>query len=699
MKNKMLFLVMFLLLISPLMRSQTDIKVIKREFKNDKTGFREAWKHVKAGDNYYDGKGIWFGSAYDEYLKAVAYNGANRELNYKTGVSALFSDNKENAAGFFLKSIQEGSELTEDLLLLTGRALQYAGRYTEAIDKLNGYLNTSVKKPKENIISAKKYLEECGSALEVTKDTLRVGFRNMGSNINSNSDEYAELFSADRKTMFFASRRELSKSSTNYDDGKFDENIFFSSLNNGMWMFATTAGKKLITNLCEAPLYLSPTGEELYIYTGYENDGNIKVSNKKRGKWQAPESVPFKINSGKTESSLTFSPSGNEVWFVSGERKDGLGGKDIYMIKKLDERKWSKPVNAGPVINTPYDEESLRFSLRGDTLFFGSQGHNSIGGFDIFFSAKDSTGNWTKAMNIGYPVNTPWDEFFFNPAGDSDSIFYFASNRPGSMGGLDIFEGWKFAPEPVVIPVAVIVEPPKPDTVVVRDTVVVIKEIVQAPPPVVVPEPPEEKVLYLIGMIKDSETGDPVMAKVDIIDFATDLVVGTTASSDVDGSYRIKLPEKKSYMVDLRGTGFLSDMKRINIPANYAEDVYKLDVSLIKVKVGKKVVLNNILFETGKSILTTSSYAEIERLVAILEDTPQMRIEISGHTDNTGSLDLNNRLSQSRAQAVVEYLAQKGIDRSRLEFKGYGPTQPIAENTTAAGRTKNRRVEFKILEF
>lgn len=226
-----------------------------------------------------------------------------------------------------------------------------------------------------------------------------------------------------------------------------------------------------------------------------------------------------------------------------------------------------------------------------------------------------------------------------------------------------------------------------------------IKEIVQTPPPVVVPEPPKETGLYLIGQIKDSETGDPIMAKIDIIDLATDMVVGTTASSDVDGSYRIKLPEKKSYMVDLRGSGFLSDMKRINIPANYAEDVYKLDATLIKVKVGKKVVLNNILFETGKSILTTSSYAEIDRLVGILEDTPQMRIEISGHTDNTGSLDLNNRLSQSRAQAVVEYLVRKGIDRTRLEFKGYGPSQPIADNTTAAGRTQNRRVEFKILEF
>jgi outer membrane protein OmpA-like peptidoglycan-associated protein len=140
-------------------------------------------------------------------------------------------------------------------------------------------------------------------------------------------------------------------------------------------------------------------------------------------------------------------------------------------------------------------------------------------------------------------------------------------------------------------------------------------------------------------------------------------------------------------------------MKRINIPANYSSDTYNLDISLVKIKIGKKVVLNNILFETGKSILTTSSYAELDRLYNILIDNAQMKIEISGHTDKTGSEPINFKLSQDRAKSVVEYLVRKGIDRSRLEYKGFGSLQPLADNATAAGRTKNRRVEFKILEF
>lgn len=152
-------------------------------------------------------------------------------------------------------------------------------------------------------------------------------------------------------------------------------------------------------------------------------------------------------------------------------------------------------------------------------------------------------------------------------------------------------------------------------------------------------------------------------------------------------------------MVDIRGSGFLSDMKRINIPATFSGDAYNLDISLIKVKVGKKIVLNNILFETGKSVLTKSSYEEIDRLLSILEENPKMKIEISGHTDKTGSEPLNFKLSENRAKAVVDYLVQKGISSSRLEYKGFGSLQPVADNATAAGRTKNRRVEFKILEF
>jgi len=214
---------------------------------------------------------------------------------------------------------------------------------------------------------------------------------------------------------------------------------------------------------------------------------------------------------------------------------------------------------------------------------------------------------------------------------------------------------------------------------------------------VVQPEPVKEPGLYLVGKVKDSETGEPVMAIIDVMDLITRVVVVTSASSDTDGSYRVRIPEKKTYLIDLRATGFLSEMKRIDVPDSWPKDVYNLNVELIKVKVGKKVVLNNILFETGKSILTPGSYTELERLLYILQDNLQMKIEISGHTDKTGSEPLNFKLSEERAKAVVEYLVQKGIDRSRMESRGYGSLQPITENATPQGRAKTEELSLKSL--
>jgi outer membrane protein OmpA-like peptidoglycan-associated protein len=207
------------------------------------------------------------------------------------------------------------------------------------------------------------------------------------------------------------------------------------------------------------------------------------------------------------------------------------------------------------------------------------------------------------------------------------------------------------------------------------------------------------QIVYLVGKVKDSETGQAVMAKIDLKDISTGEILSTTASSDIDGSYRVKLPSKKSYLIDLRATGFLSDMRRIDVPENWSKEVYNLNIELIKVKVGKKVVLNNILFQSGKSILTSGSYLEVDRLLNIMKENAQIKIEISGHTDNIGSAPLNSKLSEARAKTVVDYLIQKGIDPTRMVFKGYGSLQPIAENSTPAGRAKNRRVEFKILEF
>jgi outer membrane protein OmpA-like peptidoglycan-associated protein len=325
-------------------------------------------------------------------------------------------------------------------------------------------------------------------------------------------------------------------------------------------------------------------------------------------------------------------------------------------------------------------------------------------------------------VNAGYPLNTPWDDMFYLPSPLNDSIFYLASNRGGGMGGLDIYTGRILPPPPPKPKVAISPPPlqPKHDTIIVRDTVVLVKEhkadltalrtkhdtvfvrdtvVVMKAAPVVPLVAPKENDLYLTGKVTDSENGSAIMARVDVIDPVAGSVIATTASLDADGSYRVKLPGKKAFMVDIRANGYLSDIKKITIPVSYTGESFTLNETLSKAKVGKKVVMENIFFESGKSVLTASSNGELDKLVRVLGDNPGMKIEISGHTDNSGSAVVNAWLSTERAWAVVYYIVKKGIDRARLTYRGYGPDQPVADNSTEAGRSRNRRVEFKILEF
>jgi outer membrane protein OmpA-like peptidoglycan-associated protein/tetratricopeptide (TPR) repeat protein len=694
MRHDFLLYVILLLLNFTLAEAQTDVKIGKKDFKNDKSGFDEAWKHVSTGDLYYNEEGIWYSSAYDEYLQALVYNNSNAELNYKAGVAALFSDNKEDAADFLLKAYNLRNDVAEDVLLLTGRALQYSGRYTDAVEKFNSYINSQGKKPKELLIQVNKYIEECESALIVTKDTFRISIINIGPNINSATDDYSEVITAQGKSVFFASRREIPKSGGRYPDTKFNENIFYSEQVNGVWQEAVIAGKEITTRLCETPLYITSGKDSLFLYSGYVNGGDIMLSVNKKGVWRPPQKLPFDINTKGSETSFSFSPSGDEIYYVSDNGKEIAGGKDIFFIKKLNDRKWSKPMNAGSKINTPYDEESVRFSGTGDTLWFSSRGHNSIGGFDIFYTVRNRSGEWDSVKNLGYPVNTPWDEIFYYPAPQDDSAFYFSSNRTGGFGGLDIYLGRILPPERKEIMV--------PPVALKPDTVYIIKEVPSAPAaalPLVVALPVKQPDLYLTGKITDSDSGEPVLAKIDVLDLNTRAILETTASSDVDGKYRVILPQKKAYLIDIRSPGYLADLKRIDIPENWPNDLYNLNIDLIKVKVGKKVVLNNILFETGKAILTPGSFTELNRLLNIMKENENMKIEISGHTDKTGSEPLNFKLSENRAKAVLDFLVQNGINQARIESRGFGSLQPITENATPQGRAKNRRVEFKILEF
>jgi len=440
MKFIQLVFIMFVLA-TGIISGQSDVNINRKDFKTDKPGFDAVWQHVKDGNTFYSKGGVWYKDAMNEYKIAYIYNSKNAELNYKLGISCLYSDKKEAASEYLLKALTLKSDVADDILFLTGRALQYSGQYSEAVKKFNEWLSSGVKKTPGNIERAKRYIAECKSAESALIDTLRIEVRNIGGNINSADDEYSEVLSHDGEKMYFASRRAVSDNSKNfYDDTKLDENIFRSDLENGKWGVSLLAAKNLKSEFCETPLDIDPTGTILYIYAGYEGNGDIKVAKFKRGEWRSPEPESFGINSREPETSFSMSPSGKEIAFISDRGKKGLGGKDVYFMFRND-RKWSKPINAGENINSVNNEESVRFSHGGDTLWFSSSGRNTTGGFDIYYSIRKSGGAWTPAVNAGNPINSQWDEFFYFPSPVNDSLFYFVSNRSGGFGGLDIYTG------------------------------------------------------------------------------------------------------------------------------------------------------------------------------------------------------------------------------------------------------------------
>lgn len=696
MRTRILLTGTMLMIFSVIASSQQKVKIDKKEFRTDKPGFEAAWKSIGRGDKLLSKGPQSYPLAISDYSQALAYNPENAELNYSMGVSQLFSATREEALKYFLKAYTIKPEVATDILLLTGRAYQYNGQFIEAVGKYTEYLETEIKKDAVTLAKVRRFIDESNSGMLIVRDTGRIEIRNLGDAINSAYDDYSPVLNSDNSKLYFASRRPTAKQpSGNYSDGMSDENIFLTSIANGVWGFALPLEGGLNSGFCESPLALSIEGDRLFIYAGYKGEGDILVSELKKGVWRAPLPDIQIVNSGYPETSITFSPDGEEAVFTSA-RKKGLGGKDIYHIKSRGKR-WTKPVNL-TTLNSIDDEESVSFSRGGDTLWFSSRGHNTIGGFDIFYSARTAEGMWGDPVNAGIPVNTVNDDMYYLPSRVSDSLFYLVSNRSGGLGGLDIYTGTllppKPEPEPAIIEEPVVHEVVPPEPIRVTDTVIIIREVVKEVQPVVA-----EPEFILGGRVLDSESGEPLIARIDIIDPDNYQVIASVITMEADGSFSINIRNKKSYMAEIRSNGYLSDMRRIEIPSGYVGNSFFSNLYLNKITVGKKVVLNNIFFETGRAVLTPASFTELDKLVVMMNENPAMRIEISGHTDNTGSAAINDRLSLERAVAVGAYLTAKGISTDRVESKGYGSSQPVDTNSTEQGRSANRRVEFKILEF
>jgi outer membrane protein OmpA-like peptidoglycan-associated protein len=380
---------------------------------------------------------------------------------------------------------------------------------------------------------------------------------------------------------------------------------------------------------------------------------------------------------------MSITADGKFFYFVSTLDKENFGGKDIFYTRLNSKGKWEKPRNLGKTINTRFDEDFVNISPDGKVLYFSSKGHNSMGGYDIYRSEISANGTWSKPENLGFPVNTPDDDISFMPL-PGEKKAYFSSMRPEGLGGFDIYQVIFLGAEKQLIM--------KTEEQAVAYFYKPITDIFAR----ISGEMKIDTTYILKGLITDAAKNTPIVARLNLIDADKGQVIAA-AISDSTGAYQVRLNQLKNYGVELNAQGYMFYLDVITFPAKITTREIIKNFKMNKIKAGAKIVLKNIYFETGKAVLTSESFVELDKVVSFLVENNELKIEISGHTDNVGGAAYNVKLSGNRAQAVVDYLVSKGIPREQLVSKGYGPNQPISPNTTAKGRQLNRRVEFKIL--
>ncbi len=683
---KNLLLILLLALYLPAYSQLKPLKIKRVDFEKEEYGFKEAWKAVKAAQWLYSAGPGSFRDARDFYLDAYKYNNQNAELNYMIGRCYLFTDNKFESIKYIQKAYELKPEVNFDIHLLLGMAYHQTNDFENAIEEYNMFLNNLPEKNLEYFQEKVNMLiRQCKYGRDLVLDPKRVVINNLGENINSVYDEYSIAITPDNSEMYFTSRRDFGESNKrSVIDDKFFEDIYHSDYVGKEWSRATRLDKKILkkkNKTHEAVIGLSADKTKLYIYKGKEHNGDIYACELKKSAWAKPKKIK-KFNSKFHEASMCSTSDGKTLFFISDRKKETYGGTDIFYSVKGANGKWSKPKNLGNTVNTLYDEAGLSLSANDSILYFSSQGHTSIGGYDVFQTRLTGPNQWSTPENLGYPVNTPDDDLFYVPMPDGKTSYY-ASNRESGIGGLDIYKliflgavKDNYIPN-ISEPLAGLVPPI--DNIYFKQPVLLAID----------------DRMVMKGYIRDSEDKKPIKGRLELIDHESSEVVGVT-TSDTTGLYMVYIPKAKIYGIDINAAGYLMFLDNIDLTAESSDKVIYRDFLMDRVEVGAKVILKNINFETGKATLLTDSYVTLNAVVKLIQTNPTIQLEISGHTDNVGSDKYNDKLSNDRAKSVVAYLVAQGITEAKLTYKGYGESQPVSSNATPEGRAENRRVEFKI---
>jgi outer membrane protein OmpA-like peptidoglycan-associated protein/Tol biopolymer transport system component len=515
--------------------------------------------------------------------------------------------------------------------------------YQKCVHSIDTFL--SKKSPRKDLIERGENLRKRANfAVEMMKNPADITFENLGKNINTKDDEYWPGLTIDEEIFIFTKQHFRR------------EDIFISKKNGNDWGKAIPLPGEVNSMMNEGTVSITADGKYIFYTMCNRKDGygscDIYLSIlQPDGSFGKPRIVAPPLNTPSWESQPSISPDGLTLYFSS-NRSGGYGGKDIWKSSWTGTG-FGSPVNLGPDVNTPFDEQAPFIHADGVTLYFSSDGHEeTMGGADLYMSRLNGE-VWGKPENLGYPINTANNEFglIVDRKGE---YAYFATDRPGGFGGLDIY---KFLL-----------------------------------PQTLRPEP----VSYVKGRVFDKLTKEPLVADIELIDLKTGEISKKTAS-DKNGTFIIILAKNKEYMFNVDRESYLFFSDNFKLDEGSMEKPFQIEAPLEKPDAGSTLVLNNIFFDVDKFTLKSESKTELRKAYEFLRKFPQMKVEIGGHTDNTGNKERNSVLSENRAKEVMEHLIELGINRNRLSYKGYADSKPITSNDTEAGRAQNRRTEIKII--
>ncbi|EOR95388.1 OmpA domain protein [Arcticibacter svalbardensis MN12-7] len=519
----------------------------------------------------------------------------------------------------------------------------YSGNYAEALPWFTKYAQ-SPKLTDKSKLQIEKYILDCEYGMDAVRKPVHFDPINLGASINTPNQEYFPSITADNEQIIFTRRT------------KNNEDFYESEKTPKGWKPATSLSSNINTEeYNEGAQCISPDGIYLFFTACNRPDGqgscDIYLSKKNGKDWSVPYNPGYPLNTDAWESQPALNADGKRLYFVS-NRKGGYGGNDIWCAELKPDGGWSEPKNLGPNINTPYDEHSPYIHPDNRTLYFSSEGWPGLGKQDIFMSVQEDNGQWKQPTNLGYPINTAKEQSGFMVSTDGNTAYY-SSDIKGGYGGMDIYSF----------------------------------QLNEAFKP--------KKVTYVKGSITDFDTQKALSAQVTIVDLKT----GKPAfedDEDNNGKFLATLPQDSKYGLTIFKKGYMVYSENLALETQNDRAPFILDVKLKPIKVQEEATLKNIFFDTDKFSLLPESKSDLAILIRFLNENSTVSIEINGHTDNVGTDKINLLLSENRAKEVYNYLIGNNIKASRLSYKGYGKSLPIADNLTEKGRQLNRRTAFII---